>query len=158
MNKVKLNILPLLFISLVMHSCTRTGVFEKNIPIPGQMWESSFQPMIDFDINDTTSTYRVYIVARHTNRYKYNNLWVKASVKEPGSKDWKSQQYDLLLANNDKGWLGTGMDDIFEHRILIQPETKFVKPGKYQYTIQQIMRDDPLSQVLNIGLRIEKVE
>jgi gliding motility-associated lipoprotein GldH len=158
MNKVKLNILPLLFISLVMHSCTRTGVFEKNIPIPGQMWESSFQPTIDFDINDTTSTYRVYIVARHTNRYKYNNLWVKASVKEPGSKDWKSQQYDLLLANNDKGWLGTGMDDIFEHRILIQPETKFVKPGKYQYTIQQIMRDDPLSQVLNIGLRIEKVE
>ena len=156
MNKLSLYLI--LIIAAALNSCTRTGVFEKNIPIPGHQWESNFQPIIEFDLNDTTSTYRVYIVIRHTNQYKYNNLWVKGSVKEPGSKDWKSQQYDLLLANNEKGWLGTGMDDIFEHRILIQPETKFVKPGKYQYSIQQIMRDDPLLHVLNIGLRIEQVE
>lgn len=155
MNKVVLSIL--LIFTLVAHSCTRTGVFEKNVAIPAHEWESSYQPIIEFDLNDTTSTYRVYVVVRHTNQYKYNNLWVKASIKEPGSTDWKSQQYDLLLATNEKGWLGTGMDDIFEHRILIQPETRFTKPGKYQYSVQQIMREDPLPYVLNIGLRIEKV-
>jgi len=156
MNKLVLSLL--LIITLGMYSCIRTGVFEKNVDIPRHEWESSYQPSIQFDLNDTSSTYRVYIVLRHTNQYKYNNLWVKASVKEPGSKDWKSQQYDLLLANNEKGWLGTGMDDIFEHRILIQPETRFVKPGKYEYTVQQVMRDDPLPYVMNIGLRIEKVQ
>ncbi len=148
----------LLIISQLLNSCTTTNVFEKNVPIPGHKWESSFQPKIEFDITDTTSTYNVYMVLRHTNEYNYNNLWVKSSVKEPGSTEWKTGQYDLLLANNDKGWLGTGMDDIFEHRILIQPQTKFKKSGKYEYSIQQIMREDPLLDVLNIGLRIEKVQ
>ena len=156
MNKTNSSLITLALFSILLHSCTTTGVFEKNVPIPGHKWEGSYQPMIDFDLKDTTTTYNVYIVLRHTNEYSYNNLWVKAKVKEPGSQEWKSQQYDLLLANNDKGWLGTGMDDIFEHRILIQPETKFVKAGQYEYSIQQIMRDDPLPNVLNIGLRIEK--
>ena len=133
-------------------------MFERNVPIPDHKWEGDFQPVIDFDLSDTTSTYKVYIVLRHNNKFSYNNLWVKAKVKEPGSQEWKSQQYDLLLATNDKGWLGSGMDDIFEHRILIQPQTRFVKPGKYEYSIQQIMREDPLPNVLNVGLRIEKVE
>lgn len=77
-------------------------------------------------------------------------------VKEPGSQQWKIGQYDLLLATNDKGWLGTGMDDIFENRILVQQQTKFLKPGKYEYSVQQIMREDPLPEIMNVGLRIEK--
>jgi len=157
MNKTKrLLLLPILY--LLLHSCTRTGVFEKNVPIPDHKWESSFQPVIDFDLNDTTSTYKVYIVLRHTNKYGFNNLWVRAKVKQPGSQEWKSQQYDLLLATDEKGWLGTGMDDIFEHRILIQPKTTFNTAGKYEYSIQQIMREDPLPHILNVGLRIEKAD
>jgi gliding motility-associated lipoprotein GldH len=146
----------ILIIIITLSGCSPSGVFEKNVLIPGYKWASSFQPKIDFELNDTTSAYNVFIVFRHTNAYNYNNLWVKAAVKEPGSNDWKTGQYDLLLATNDKGWLGSGMDDIFEHRILIQPQTKFRKPGKYEYTIQQIMREDPLANVMNIGLRIEK--
>src|SRR6266480_3015242 len=141
----------------ILVSCNTLDVFEKDLPVPGHRWESNFQPSIEFEINDTSSFYNVYIVLRHTNEYRYNNVWIKASVKEPGSPDLKSRQYDLLLANNNKGWLCSGMDDIFDHRILIQPQTKFNKSGKYQFTLQQIMREDPLPHVMNVGLRIEKV-
>ncbi len=157
MNSIKLSI-NFFFITLALYSCTRTGVFEKNVPIPAHEWQSAYEPKIEFDLNDTTAVYNVYIVLRHNNEYAYNNLWVKAKVKEPGSQEWKSQQYELPLANNNKGWLGTGMDDIFEHRILIQPQTRFTKAGKYEYMVQQIMRDDPLLHVFNVGLRIEKVQ
>jgi len=50
------------------------------------------------------------------------------------------------------------MDDIYEHRVLIQPETKFTKPGTYSFTLEQIMRDDPLQHVLNVGVRVEKAK
>jgi gliding motility-associated lipoprotein GldH len=146
----------ILIVIITLPGCSRNGVFEKDVVIPGYKWETAFQPRIEFELNDTTSAYNVFIVFRHTNAYNYNNLWVKAAVKEPGSTNWKTGQYDLLLATNDKGWLGSGMDDIFEHRILIQPQTKFRKPGKYEYAIQQIMREDPLAHAMNIGLRIEK--
>ena len=99
--------------------------------------------------------YNVYFVVRHTDAYNYNNLWIKGTVMEPGDSAIKSQRYDITLATN-KGWEGAGMDDIYENRLLIQPETKFRRPGTYSFTIEQVMREDPLKHILNVGIRVEK--
>ena len=51
------------------------------------------------------------------------------------------------------------MDDIYEHRIPLTPvgmPFRFRKPGEYTFTIEQVMREDPLENVMNVGLRIEK--
>jgi gliding motility-associated lipoprotein GldH len=144
---------------LLISSCTMTtGVFEKNIAIPKQQWESSFKPEIDFTIKDTTSLYNIYVVLRHTEAYNFNNIWIKAAVQLPGDPTVKTQPYDLTLATNEKGWLGSAMDDIYENRVLIQPETKFKKAGDYHFTLEQIMREDPLKHILNVGIRVEKVK
>ena len=68
------------------------------------------------------------------------------------------QNYDLQLATNDKGWIGTAMDDIYDARLLIQPKTKFRKSGIYHITLEQLMREDPLKAVLSAGLRVERVQ
>jgi len=137
-------------------ACTTMGVFEKNVTIPDHEWESSFKPEIVFDIDDTTSLYNIYIVVRHQNAYRFNNIWIKGSVLQPGDSTVRSQQYDLKLANDQYGWLGKGMDDIFEHRILIQQRTRFTRAGEYKFTLEHTMRQDPLPHIMNIGLRIEK--
>jgi gliding motility-associated lipoprotein GldH len=156
---------PFLFLlaacSLQLTACSfPSDVFEKDVVIPGQQWESSFRPRIDFTIKDqdTTALYNIYLVLRHSDAYNYNNIWVKGTVQQPGDTASKTQRYDLTLATNDKGWLGSGMDDIYEHRILIQPETKFRRPGTYSFMLEQIMREDPLKHVLNIGVRVEKAK
>ena len=67
--------------------------------------------------------------------------------------------YELPLATNEKGWLATGMDDIYEHRIpLTSPLDNliFKKQGNYKFIVEQIMREDPLENVLSVGLRVEK--
>jgi len=147
--------------SLQLTACSfPSDVFEKDVAIPGQQWESSFRPRIDFTIKDqdTTALYNIYLVLRHSDAYNYNNIWVRGTVQQPGDTVSKAQRYDLTLATNDKGWLGSGMDDIYEHRILIQPETKFKRPGTYSFMLEQIMREDPLKHVLNIGVRVEKAK
>ena len=49
------------------------------------------------------------------------------------------------------------MDDLYEHRVRVTPTGGFMlKKGVYNFTIEQIMRDDPLENVMNVGLRIEK--
>src|SRR5260370_20445388 len=140
--------------SLELAACTlSTDVFEKDVVIPGQQWESSFKPRIDFTIKDqdTTALYNVYLVLRHSDAYNYNNIWVKGTAQQPGDTASKTQRYDLTLATNDKGWLGSGMDDIYEHRILIQPETKFSRPGTYSFLLDHRIREDPLTHLLRIG-------
>ena len=64
-------------------------------------------------------------------------------------------QQDVLLATNEKGWMGTGMDDVYEHRSTLAARQP-LKAGTYTFTIEQIMREDPLREVLNVGLRLEK--
>ncbi len=69
------------------------------------------------------------------------------------------QRLDLRLATDDKGWLGSGMDDIFEHRILVtQQPVLLKKAGSYLFRLENIMREDPLEHVMNVGIRVEKVK
>ena len=49
------------------------------------------------------------------------------------------------------------MDDIFEHRIPSTSKPQLKKPEIHYFTLEQIMREDPLENVLNVGIRVEKV-
>ena len=156
------NIPAFLFLLLCFHwtACTRpNGIYEKDIPLPGQQWAASFRPAFNFTIsdNDTAYRYNVYIVLRHTDAYNYNNIWIRGMIKQPGDTAIRSDRYDLLLATNDKGWLGTGMEDIYEQRVSIQQSTRFRQPGEYALTLEQVMREDPLKHIMNVGVRIERL-
>jgi gliding motility-associated lipoprotein GldH len=139
-----------LFTSYIFFSCTTI-----DLAIPGHEWKSSFKPSFDFTIKDTASPYRLFLVLRHNEKYNFNNIYVNVYVKGPGQDTVQKIQQDLVLATNEKGWLGTGMDDIYDHRIQLGPDQS-LKAGNYTFTIEQIMREDPLENVLNVGLRIEK--
>jgi gliding motility-associated lipoprotein GldH len=67
------------------------------------------------------------------------------------------QHINLTLANDASGWEGAGMDDIWEVRKLINGQPKrFMKMGEYQFNITQIMRDNPLPEIMSVGLRVQK--
>ena len=135
-----------------------TGVFEKNLTFNNHEWPASVKPDIAFEITDTVSLYNIYIVLRHTDAYHFNNIYVQATVKEPGDAKGRTGDYDLQLATNGKGWIGTAMDDIYDARLLIQPKTRFMKSGIYHFTLEQRMREDPLKNILSVGLRVEKTQ
>ncbi|AXY76425.1 gliding motility lipoprotein GldH [Paraflavitalea soli] len=145
---------------LVIASCTTVDVFEKNVAIPNHAWSSQFKPEITFEIKDTTSLYDMYLVVRHTDAYRYKNIWVNIGMQAPGDSVAVSKSLELQLATDSKGWLGTGMDDIFEHRILITPAQRpqLLKKGLYRFRLTNIMREDPLEHVMNVGIRVEKVK
>ena len=95
------------------------------------------------------------MVIRHEDAYHFNNIWLNIATKAPGD-TVRNQQVNVQLANNKKGWLGTGMDDVFDHRVRITRSPVKLKKGVYSFTLQQNMREDPLQFVLNAGIRVEK--
>ena len=139
-------------------SCNTIDLYERTVPIPRHEWSSGFKPQFKFTIKDTTSPYQVYIILRHNDQYNYNNIWVNLYTQAPGDSVQKVQ-YELPLASKEKGWLGSAMDDLYEHRIALTPQNQklfFRKPGEYIFTLEQIMREDPLQHVMDVGLRLEK--
>lgn len=141
--------------AMLLFSCTRINLYEKVVSIPDFAWKSSYKPAFTFNIEDTTSPYQVYVVLRHNDRYNWNNIWINLYSETPGD-SVRKVQYELPLANKER-WLGSAMGDVYEHRILITPQpVLFAKAGTYTYTIEQDMREDPLQNVINVGLRVEK--
>lgn len=141
---------------LVLVSCTQIEIFEKNTAIPGYEWQQGFSATGDFVINDTVSAFSIYLVLRHTDAYKYNNIWLNIGLQPPGD-SMRVQKINLLLGDDVNGWEGAGMNDIWEVRKLLNgAPRRFKQAGKYKFTISQIMRDDPLLHIMSVGLRIEK--
>ena len=143
----------------LLAGCTTIDLYEKNVSIPKHRWASSFKPEFTFTIRDTTVPYQLFLVMRHNEKYKYKNIYINLYTRYPGADSTQRIRFDLPLATDEKGWLGSGMDDIYEHRIPLTPQEQnlyFRRPGTYTFIIEQIMREDPLENVLNAGLRIEK--
>lgn len=149
--------LKLVVCCLLLSSCTTIDLYEKVVAIPKHQWQSNFKPEFKFAVKDTSAPYQLYVIIRHNNKYAYNNIWLKLHAKAPG--DTVQQiNLEIPLANKD-GWIGIGMDDIFEHRMpfALDPQKfNFSKSGEYSFMLEQIMRDDPLPEIMNAGIRIEK--
>lgn len=138
-------------------ACNKIETVEKSTPIPNHQWQYNFVPGFDFTISDTSSSYNLYVVLRHTDAYRYNNIWLNIGSQSPGD-SMRYQRIDIQLGNDVKGWEGIGMDDIWELRKPItNTPFKFRKPGSYKFSITQVMRENPLPHIMNIGIRIEKV-
>lgn len=166
-------ILALFVVSLA--SCVPSPYFQKSVALPNNMWSQKFSPAFTFDVNDTNIFYNLDFIIRHTNNYAYSNIWLNVLVKEPGDSTFKSARIEIPLAEPNGKWLGQGMGELYEQRRMIVidhnaiPITDnliaisessvpnlFRKIGKYEIRLQQNMRDEVLSDVLHVGLRVTK--
>ena len=154
MKRLK-NIFLAVFVMVAVAACTTVDLYEKSVAIPGHAWKSSFKPSFDFTIKDSNASYQIFLVLRHSEKYNFNNIYVNVYARVPGSDSLIKIQKDVTLADNE-GWkAASGMDDIYEHRLPLG-DIQALRAGNYTFTLEQIMREDPLENVLNAGLRIEK--
>ena len=145
-----------IYIILLITSCSPVDIYEKSVTIPRHEWKSSYKPSFEFEIRDSSVLYNIFLVLRHSEKYNFNNLYVNLHITAPGQDTATIIRRDLQLATNE-GWRGTGMDDIYEIRLPLADKQP-LKAGPYTFTVEQIMREDPLMNVLNVGLRLEKVK
>jgi gliding motility-associated lipoprotein GldH len=157
MKSSRLPVFLVLSFALMFHACTTIDVYEKTAAMPMHEWKEKNTPSFTFTISDTTPLYNIFVVLRHTDAYHFNNIWLNLTTKTPLDSTAAPQSLNLQLADNRNGWLGTGMDDIYEHRIKIAGPSALHK-GNYTFTLQHIMREEPLQFILNAGIRVEKAK
>lgn len=153
-------ILCLLFISFCFYTgCMPAPYYQKEEVIPQNAWMYNFNPVFSFDITDTNANYKPFFLIRHTQAYPYCNVWVWVYVHIPGDTVVKKERINVVLAETSGKWMGRGMGEIYEQRMPIDlgDSIKFNKPGTYKVSLEQNMRINPLPEVMNVGLRVEKL-
>lgn len=150
-------LLFILFSVSLLQACETIDLYEKIVSFPNHEWKGKDKPAFKFIIQDTAARYNIFAVLRHSQAYDFNNIWLNITTIAPGDTAVQ-QQVNLRLGNNAKGWLGSAMGDIIEHRIALNKFPVKLNAGEYTFILQQIMREDPLKNILNAGIRVEKVD
>ena len=147
----------LLSIFLVLSGCETKQLFEQSTIYPNHNWPSKQATKYQFNVTDTAATYKIFFVIRHHNAYHYKNIWLDLIIKSPKNAISK-QVLNLNLADDARGWLGSGMDDIYDQRIPMTASPIRLNKGINEITVQHTMREDPLENILSTGIRVEKVK
>lgn len=155
MTKIK-HIIPVLAMLFILAGCTNTNLVDTNDAIAENNWTYAQTAKASFEIKDINQLYQVYFKLRHTADYRYSNLFVVVHLK--GDNLQKSTRYQFKLAKADGEWLGKGSGDIFTYNFPLLKDYRFAKPGKYQISIEQNMRDNPLTGISDVGITIKNKE
>jgi gliding motility-associated lipoprotein GldH len=152
--KQRLGLLFGLLIMLVV-SCKTDRVYEENKTIPDSSWDQNKKVNFSFTINDTVSLHNMYINIRNGGNYAFSNLFLFMETKTPQGQISRDT-VECILAAPDGKWLGEGLGDIRNNRILFKKGIRFPQTGVYQVEFEQAMRVNPLPLIMDIGIRIEK--
>ena len=156
MNR-KLQLLLLILFVLPQQSCDPDRVYETNIKIPDGIWSQDNVIQFEVMIEDTSSNHNLLVNVRNTSLYPTSNLYLFIKTTAPSGHS-VTDTVDVILADDRGKPLGSGLGDIWDLQQLYKQNIRFAQKGRYLFEYQQAMRIDRLPFVLDVGLRVEKVE
>jgi gliding motility-associated lipoprotein GldH len=144
-------------VMLFLSGCTDpNAIVDQNTPIDNHNWSYANRIKNPVKIDDASIPYNVYINLRVTGEYKYSNIFVL--IRRNGPKLKGVTRYEVKLANPDGQWLGQGSGNLYSYQVPILTNFKFPEKGTYTFEMEQNMRDNPLHEVNDVGMRVEKAK
>ncbi len=153
-----------LVFSLLLISCNSKTVFSEYQSLPNNTWFLNHKIVFNVDNKDTIFNKNVFINIRNTTDYPFSSLFLIAKIETPS----KKQIIDTLeyqMADNYGNWLGSGISNLKENKLIYKQNYLFLNKGNYKFTIQQATRGTndvdgtmPLKGISDVGLSIEKIK
>ena len=148
----------LLLITMLAGSCTDpNSIIDTNTEIADHNWSYVNRVNFDVKIDDEKAAYNQYLNLRVTGNYKYSNIFVLVYQITPDKKT-QTTRFEVKLANPDGEWLGKGSGNLYSYQVLLRKDYRFPAKGVYRFQIEQNMRDNPLHEISDVGLRVEKAQ
>jgi gliding motility-associated lipoprotein GldH len=147
-------------LAFVLGGCNITDskrVVDQNMEIENQNWTYNNKVRSDFTVDNPTVAYNLYLNLRVTPNYRYSNIFVLVHQTGPDKKT-ETTRYEFKLATPEGEWLGQGTGNLYSYQVTFKTSYKFPTQGKYHIEIEQNMRDNPLHNVSDAGLRVEKAQ
>ena len=147
----------LVFILLVSAfvSCNNDIVYQETLKISDAKWNRNELAKFSFNIEDSLSSYDLYLMIRHAGNFPYKNLYLFS--KTYGPRDVFAKDTAQMIFADDKGnWLGKGIGDIYDYEFKFKEQIVFPYKGEYQIHLEQAMRDIEVEGVTDIGIKLKK--
>jgi len=130
-------------------------LYEHNEGFANNTWAYEDAKTFSFDITDSLIPVKLSINLRTTANYPYSNIYLFVHSNYPnGYSDIDTLEF--FLADPTGKWLGDNSGNIVENRALLS-KGLFPATGTYTFKLEQAMRNDSLPEIIDIGLRVQRI-
>jgi len=149
------SIILFLLTSMLFMACNQDIVFNKNKKIPEGLWHKDSLFKFQVEINDTIPRYDIFIHIRNTTAYPYSNFYFFVNTHFPDGRLFRDT-VECALARPDGAWNGKGFGKIKSNTFLYRTGVWFPQNGIYEFSLEHGMRVDAISDITDVGIKIEK--
>ena len=152
------------FIVFLSYACTSDIIYSEYQSLDNSEWKQKNELAFKLEMQDTVSSYNLFINLRNTKDYEYSNLYLITRMTFPD----QTQVIDTLeyeMTDSEGKFLGSGFSDIKENKLFYKEKVRFQQSGSYIFQVKQAMRKhnevsglESLKGVKNVGLSVEKKE
>jgi len=154
-----IRIIVLVSFTLSLAACQPEGrVYNEHKELsPEFRWSQIDTREFEVPIDDTSIPYNLTLSFRFINGYQYNAAKVSVIETSPSGKETVNEY--TLKVRDDKGeYIGEAGYDIWDSEHLVEANKKYEETGIYTYTLAHSMPDDPLLNVMDIGVILDKAK
>tara|TARA_B110000438_G_C15639118_1_gene574460 strand:+ start:255 stop:728 length:474 start_codon:yes stop_codon:yes gene_type:complete len=146
-------------VALLFFSCKEKNVhFLAYKEIPNSSWEQKDSIDFEFEINDSLIAYDLFLELRTTTSYNWSNVFIFSDLKFPNQKT-RRDTFEFELADKYGKWHGNKTGTTVENSLkLYNKKVNFPLIGNYHFTIHQAMRELSLKGIMDVGVKIKKVQ
>ncbi len=149
-------LLSVVFFGLLLVACDKNRIFDDYKTIEDNSWNVSHPVSFEVAIQDSSVFYNIFLKVRNNQDYENKNLWLFIKCTDPYGLVEINTRMDCLLADDEGRWLGKGLGDIFDSSYVLNENFRFKHAGIYKFEIMHGMRENIITGVRDIGLRVEK--
>lgn len=140
---------------LMAAACNENTVYHSYQSIPSEGWKKSDTLFFNIAVTDTLQPLQLSAEIRNKSNYSYRNLYLSVSHNLKDSTIWKTDTLQLILADKEGKWKGTGWGSLFQSKVSISSVT-VQHPGNYTFKVTHEMQDELLEGINDIGIKIER--
>jgi gliding motility-associated lipoprotein GldH len=153
---MKLGFVGCFLLMMFLSSCDKSAIIDENRKIENSMWDASKPLVFIAQITDTIAGHNVYINLRNSGTYSFSNIFLFMNTQFPNGQ-LDRDTLEIRLATPEGKWMGKGLGDVWDNRILFKKNVRFPQKGEYRFEITHAMRMNPLQGILDGGMRIERL-
>ncbi|MBW6536815.1 MAG: gliding motility lipoprotein GldH [Mariniphaga sp.] len=137
-------------------SCDSGRVFDQYREISDSEWHKDSLVVFKIPVNDTLKNHNLLLQIRNETKYKYSNLWLFIEIEQPGGEVLRDT-FEIVLADPTGRWLGKGFGGLKTLQTIYRRDVYFPVSGEYTISLQHGMREEILTGIHDVGIRVENI-
>lgn len=144
---------------ILLAACQSNTVYHSYKPIPLTGWAKSDTLVYALPASVPAGNYEVEIGIRYQEDYLYRDIWLGIRHNMQDTLNYTTDTLQLFLADEAGNKTGNGLGGLYQCDLTYKESFLITQEGNARvFRLVQIMTDNPLLGICDIGIRLRKAE